>query len=147
MKKFLVTLLILFLLGYGGYRFFITYATDEVFNQVSNELLTEEVVSELLADPEVQTLLEDFQRESTINDIVTEQRELPFHTKEEATKTILNRFSISEITDITAKATRGLTLEEQAELEKLVNERLSEEELEALLIIGLAELVEDLNFD
>ncbi|MDG5786294.1 hypothetical protein QA612_02245 [Evansella sp. AB-P1] len=150
MKKLLIILLIVGALGYAGYRFALSYASDEVMNQLSQELLTEDVVSELMADPSIRDVLEQFQgknNETNTRDNTTaveQYNQLPFTTKEEATKTIVSKFSVGEIRDFTTKAARGLTIEEQVEYEKLIMNRLSEEEIEAIMLIGLSELSEEL---
>ncbi|MFA9557547.1 hypothetical protein ACERII_09595 [Evansella sp. AB-rgal1] len=147
MKKLIITLFVVAIIFYGGYRYVLSLASDELVNQLSQELLTEDVVKEMLSDPYVKDLVKELQSNSTLTNRSTPSelsKNMPFTTKEEATKTIVSRFSVGEIQDITTKAARGLTVAEQVELEKLVMERLTEEELEAIMIIGLSAISEEL---
>ena len=145
MKKLLLIVVILVVLSYGIYRVALSYAADQIVQQISEEVLTDEVIIQLKSDPQIQALLKEFEKKDT-SDILTQKNidNLPFSTKEEAVKTIIGKFSIGEIRDVSVKASRGLTLKEQAELETMVMERLTSEEIEALLIIGITEISEEL---
>ena len=146
MKKLLLIVIILIVLSYGIYRMALSYAADQIVQQISEEVLTDEVIIQLKSDPQIQDLLKKYEKKDTSDIHLTQKNmdNLPFTTKEEAVKTIIGKFSIGEIHDVTVKASRGLTLKEQAELETMVMQRLTSEEIEALLIIGIAEISEEL---
>lgn len=141
MKKTIISLIIIIGLCYGSYRFLLTFASDQLIDQVRTELLTDETINEVLEDDEVATMLENYRdnlKDSETSSIAT--KELPISTKEEATKLLVSKFSFGEIRDISSKASRGLTIQEQIELEKKVMDRLTSDEIEALLVIGLSEI-------
>ncbi|ADU29642.1 hypothetical protein [Evansella cellulosilytica] len=144
MKKFLIILIIIIGVGYGGYRLLLSYTSEELVSQIANEMLTDEVVEEWLSDPSVRQLLEEYKLPASELPEASEVNNLPFTTKEEATKAIVSKFSVEEITEITMQAARGMSADEQAEIERKVLERMSEEELEALMIIGLDQIANDM---
>jgi hypothetical protein len=63
-----------------------------------------------------------------------------FESRTEATKFVMSKFSMSEISSFAQMAQGGLTTEEKAEIKSIVQSRLSTEEYEALKIFGLIEL-------
>ncbi|WP_416149076.1 hypothetical protein ACM26V_22965 [Salipaludibacillus sp. HK11] len=141
MKKAIIFIVIIIGLLYGGYRYFLTVASDQMIDQVASELLTEEVINEIIDDPQVSAVIEKYRGEiQSFQESSIQKEELPFSTKQEATKLLVSKFSFGEIREITTKASRGLTVQEQVELEKKVMDRLTQEELEALLVVGLTEI-------
>lgn len=140
MKKLVIFLMIIGLL-YGGYRFFLSIASNYLAQQVANEIFVDGGMEKLLENPQVEEVLENYRSQLDTDEA---QRNLPFSTKEEATKVILSKFSVGEIRDITSKATRGLTLTEQQNLEAMVMDRLTTDELEALLLVGISEVSQEL---
>jgi hypothetical protein len=144
MKKFLIFIVIAAGILYGGYRFALSFISDQVFDKMTSQVLTEEVVEELSANPHLVAAFKTYANTaaSRSNDVSLE--DLPFKTKEEATKVVLSKFSVGEVKDMATQMTRGITPEEQAEIEQKVLTRLSEQEIEALLIIGLEEIGDEL---
>jgi len=139
MKKIIISLIIIIGLSFGVYRLLLTFASDQLIDQVRTEVLTDETINELIEEYEVQSLLASY--EGNFQEGSSKRKEeLPFSTKEEATKLLVSKFSFGEIRDISLKASKGLTTQEQIELEKKVMDRLTPEEIEALLIIGLSEI-------
>ncbi|MGJ9383659.1 hypothetical protein [Salipaludibacillus sp. CF4.18] len=136
MKKIFIFAVIIIGLTYGGYRILLSYASDYLVDQVANEILADDGIEKLLEDPQVGELLDKYNSETSSGKI---PENMAFSTKEEATKVLVSNFTVSEIKDITAKASRGLTSEEQAELEAMVLNRLTPEEVEALWMIGISE--------
>ncbi|WP_088104756.1 hypothetical protein [Halalkalibacter urbisdiaboli] len=137
MKKGLAVIGIIFivsLIGYGGYQLLLGYASEKMMNHVSDEFLTEESVDQYLEDPFIKDMLEDLKK----NDH-SQQEHLPFTTKEEGLKVVMSKFSAKELTDIARKVQSGLTPHEQQEFIQKYQDRLTEEELQALIVIGLKE--------
>ncbi|UTR14140.1 hypothetical protein MM221_16405 [Salipaludibacillus sp. LMS25] len=141
MKKFLIVIVIAAGLMYGGYRYALSFISDQVFDKMTSQVLTEEVVEELSANPQLVTAFKSYASKAK-RSTDTSLEELPFTTKEEATKTVLSKFSVGEVKDMATQVTKGMTSAEQAEIEQKVLTRLSEKEIEALLIIGLEEMDE-----
>lgn len=135
MKKIIVNsvvLMSLVLFGFVGYKVAVGIAAEKMISQVSNQILTDAEIEALQMDPAIQELLE--------NETAFNEADLPFHTKEEALKTLTGEFSMAEIKDITSIVQGGLTESEKAEIEKVVFDRLTEEQLEALRLIALKEI-------
>ncbi|WP_078409163.1 hypothetical protein [Priestia abyssalis] len=63
-----------------------------------------------------------------------------FESRAEATKFVMSKFSMSEMSSFAQMAQGGLTSEEKTEIKSIVQSRLSAEEYEALKIFGLIEL-------
>ncbi len=83
-------------------------------------------------NPELQQFLEDDNASNDVN--------LPFSSKEEATKVLLKKFSIGEIKDIQYMISNGITTEEKEELFLTIQSKLTEEELLALKVITIKEM-------
>ena len=136
MKKVIVfavfILAVLVGLGIAGYQFALSFAANKMIDQVLSDELSEEEMAQLVVDPRLMELL-DADVPLTSND------DLPFHTKEEALKTVLDKFSIDELDTMKNKLLSG-TSEERAEVKIEIEKRLSQEELEALKIVALKEL-------
>jgi DNA-directed RNA polymerase specialized sigma24 family protein len=142
MKKVIISLIIIIGLSYGGYRYLLTFASDHLIDQVRTEVLTDETLNELIEEFDVASMMKHYQSNlPSSNNSSTPKEETAFSTKEEATKLLVSKFSFGEIRDISSKASRGLTTEEQVELEKKVMDRLTPDEIEALLVIGLSEIM------
>lgn len=140
MKKwivFSVVLIIIVCVGVTGYQFAVSFAATKMVEQVQEEFLTEDVVTELKEDPYVRELTNQLE----IEDMQAVDKEnLPFSTKEEGLKVVMSKFSVSELKDIALEARGGLSEDEQIELYEKYKDRFTEEEWQALLVIGLAEL-------
>lgn len=63
-----------------------------------------------------------------------------FESRAEATKFVMSKFSMSEISSFAQMAQGGLTPEEKSEIKSIVQSRLSAKEYEALKVFGLIEL-------
>ncbi|PYZ99035.1 hypothetical protein CR205_10875 [Alteribacter lacisalsi] len=135
-KKFIVLVVLLGAFGYLSYNAALGYMSQQMTDQVKNEMLAGKEAGDILADPDMQALAEKYSSAMT-----PEQREnLPFTTKEEATRLLFSKFSMSELYDIANKASGGMSAEEQAEIQAVLESRLSDEEMEALMVIGLDEI-------
>lgn len=110
---------------------------------VSNKV-AEQVYQTLEENDEITTIMEEVKQnprlEQLLSDVdVVDDETLPFTTKEEATKVLMKKFSVGEIMDIQERVSDGLTIEDEKELLRTFEEKLSEEELLALKVIALKE--------
>lgn len=148
MKKlsiFLLSILLLLtVIGYFGYQFALSYASDKVIEHVVNDLLDDQLVEEILSDPAVEELVSELVNADAKKQTSKRLEELPIKTKEEGVKVVLDKFSVSEIAELATQAQGGLTDEKKMQLGAQLQERLTEEEIEALMIIGIAELQKEL---
>lgn len=117
------------LFGFFGYQFVISKASDVLVDQIANQV-NEEDMNQFMDDPIIQRIIANVDTSNT--------EDLPFQTKEDAVKTVLKEFSMSEMTDVATKAQRGEL--NMAEVEALLQERLTDEEIEALKIIAIKEM-------
>ncbi len=148
MKKIILSLIILGFIsaaGYYGYNYAISYTSDQMIEHVVNDLLDEQIVEQLLSDPKIEELVQELVSQESKKTSSEKLEELPFTTKEEGVKVVMSKFSIGEITAIASQAQSGLTVEQQMEIADQFTERLTEEEIEALMIIGVAELMKEFN--
>lgn len=120
-------------LAIAGYNFAVSFAANKMIDQVVSEELSEDEIDQLMNDPSLKEMLD------TDDVSLTENDDLPFHTKEEALKTVVKKFSIDELNEMKNKVLSG-TAEERAEVKAEIEDRLTQEELAALKIIALKEL-------
>jgi hypothetical protein len=166
----LIVLVITAVVGYTGYNIFINVASEKIIDQVTSQLLTEEEVEILLQDPHVQQIITEqlgpeaaeelmkmnavvpasstpssttsSKKNNTSADSVStkgENKALP-KTKEEAFQLVLSKYSMNELKELATKAQGGVTSEEKTTIRAALTERFSEEELQALKVIGIIEL-------
>lgn len=109
-----------------------------------NDLLDEQLIDELLSDPAIEEMVQSLVNEKGNANKNKNQANLPFTTKEEGVKVVLTKFSLGEMKEIATQVQGGLTTAEQYELANQLKERLTEAELEALMIIGVAELQKEI---
>ncbi|NEU32246.1 hypothetical protein GN156_15965 [bacterium LRH843] len=121
-------------LGVIGYQYALTAASTKVIEKVQEELLTEDAVDQLMNDPQVQKFVAGIEIDEEMKE------DLPFQTKEEGLKIVMGKFSAGELKEIAMKARGGITVDEKVELYDKYKDRFSEEELKALLVIGLSEM-------
>ena len=141
MKKFVRFLFIFILLlgglGYGAYYFGTNLASEKLMDTVSNELeqsgQVEQVKQYIENDPELKLFLKEAE---TVEQDQLDQ--LPFTTKEEATRVIIKKVGIPELMDIQTQVQEG-TITKDEILQK-VQENLTEEEILALKVIAYREL-------
>ncbi|MFV8829790.1 hypothetical protein [Alkalihalobacterium sp. APHAB7] len=131
-KWIVISLFIIGSLGYWGYNFFISKASEVLVEQITNDILNdEEEYNKLINDPHIQNLINELDENDTAEN-------LPFQTKEDAMKTILREFSTSEINEVKDQALRG-NVNTLDVLNKL-QERLTPEEVAAIQVILAKEL-------
>lgn len=140
MKRLIISLgvvAVFVFIGVAGYQYMFSFAADKVMEKVQEELLTEEYVTKLKEEPIVLELAEQARTEGLHT---VDKKALPFSTKEEGLKVVMSKFSIGELKDLAFEAKDGLTETKQRELYETYKDRFTEEEWQALLIIGLEEL-------
>lgn len=135
--KFLfILLLIVAGIGYGLYYIGTDLASEKVVDVVSSEIEKSghiNVLKQVLEqDPKVKQLAE--------GDPV-QMEQLPFVTKEEATRTIIQKIGINNIQDIQSKVQNGLSEQDIQDIIASVEGKLSEEEILALKVIAYKEFV------
>src|SRR3954470_940594 len=130
----LIVVVLLGVIGYGVYYFGTNIASEKMMDAVSTELENggqiEEVKQYVESDPELKQFIEEAE--------TIDQEQLPFTTKEEATRVVIQKVGISELSDIQAKVQEG-TLSKEEVLQTL-QENLTEEEITALKVIAYKEL-------
>ncbi|RXI95534.1 hypothetical protein DS745_24080 [Anaerobacillus alkaliphilus] len=142
MKKFFIVILLLLSAGFLGnyaYNYFLSIASDKVIEHIVSDLLDEEMLDQILSDPNINEIVASF------SENVGSEHALPFSTKEEGVKVVLSKFSIAEMTEIATQVQGGLSSSEQQKIASKLQERLTDEELEALMIIGIAEFKKEIS--
>jgi len=162
MRKWIMILVVLALLGAGGYvayGYAHRYVADRVMDQVITQVMRDDAVQQLLDDPEIARLLEEAAASEDIEALHRElggqlggtgggdassgaaaPRELVVRNVEEAQALVLDKFSIGTIRDYAGMATGGLTAEELAVLEQEVMGKFTADELESLKLVALMEM-------
>ncbi|MBE1554718.1 hypothetical protein [Sporosarcina limicola] len=137
LKFLFVTVLILCGAGYGVFYFGTNIASEKIMDAVTVELENsgqlKEIKQMVKNDPELKRFIEEG---STID-----QKNLPFTTKEQATRALIGKIGLSEIQDIQAKAQKGMSNDEIQELLKDIEGKLTEEEILALKVIAYKEFL------
>jgi hypothetical protein len=149
MKKWIITISILLIIGtagYTAYKFFTNMAAEKLIDHVTQQILTEKDIEVLLQDPQVQQIINEQLGRGSVAPVEKgdsadpEKNDQP-NTKEEALQLVLTKYSATEINDIVTKAQSGITSEEEAEIRETLMNRFSEEEIQALKVIGIVELI------
>jgi len=137
MKKFLtITAIILVLLGAAG------YAVWHIGTNIASEKIIEKLESSL-DDETLQEVKSYIENDSKVQDIVREAATtnpdtLPFRTKEEATRVLINKVGVNRLLDIQEQAQNGSI--SQDELLSEIEGKLSEDEISALKYVLYKEL-------
>ncbi|WP_134700303.1 hypothetical protein [Ammoniphilus sp. YIM 78166] len=159
MKKWLISIAILGGLGYFGYQYAMSYLSDRMMDQVTQEILTPNEVQQLLENPVIQEAIKQYGGSAALENLqkqtpTTEEKgttapsvspepgaaQPVFSSREEAMKFLLTKFTMAELMDLAALAQGGLTAEKQAQLKDDLLSRLTPEEFQALKVFGLIEL-------
>jgi len=135
--KWLVVFIILIgIVGYGVLHFGTKFASEKIVNTLSTELENsgqmEEIKNKIENDPELKAYMEEAK--------TVDSSTLPFTSKEDATKVIIQKVGITELNDIRVKLQDGSMTKEEA-LQQ-VEGKLSDEEIAALKVIIYKELYE-----
>ena len=138
MKKFLIgtiiTLMILAGLGYGLYIFGTNTASEKIVDDYTANLedsgQMNDVRTMIEDDPELLAMMEEAK--------AADPSTLPFTTKGEATRVLVNKLGVSKLKNLQAKAQSGEASEE--EILQVLKENLTEEEMLALQKIAYEEI-------
>ena len=91
----------------------------------------ENIKQEINNDPELKALVEEGKN--------VDSSQLPFQTKEEATRVLIKKFNISDLQELQSKTQDGLTAEEKQEIYNQIESTLTEEEMLALKALAYKE--------
>ncbi len=135
--KVLVSFIVIIgVIGVAIYYFAPKIIADQVIDKVTVELeesgQLENIKQKIQKDPQLQAYIEEGKN--------VDSSQLPFQTKEEATRVLLKKFNISELQEIQSKAKNGMTEEEKQALYNQIEGKLTEEELLALKALAYKEL-------
>lgn len=138
MKKFLIgtiiTLMILAGLGYGLYIFGTNTASEKIVDDYTANLedsgQMNDVRTMIENDPELLAMMEEAK--------AADPSTLPFTTKGEATRVLVNKLGVSKLKNLQAKAQSGEASKE--EILQVLQENLTEEEMLALQKIAYEEI-------
>jgi len=131
-----VTIIIVAGIGYGVYYFGTATASEKVMEAVTTELENsgqlEEVKQVVNSDPQLKQFMEEGAN--------ADESTLPFTTKEQATRILIQKVGISELQSIQSKAQQGMSNDDVQALVKELEGKLTEEEILALKVIAYKEL-------
>ena len=134
MKKLIkilaVIVVLLVAIGYGVYYFGTDIASDKIVEELENNGQLAEAKQYVENNPELKQFLSEAEN--------VDPEQLPFTTKEEATRVVIEKVGVSELTTIRAKAQEG-TLSKEEVLQTL-QEKFTEEEILALKAVIYNEL-------
>ena len=138
LKFIITTIIIIGGLGYGLYYFGTNIASDKVMDTISEELENSGQLNELKQmvnnDPELKRLIEDGAN--------VDESSLPFHTKEQAMRTIVKKVGIGELQTIQANFQNGMSNDEKMVLLQELEGKLTDDEILALKVIAYKELIQ-----
>jgi hypothetical protein len=134
MKKFIkvlaVIVVLLVAIGYGVYYFGTNIASDKIVEELENSGQLVEAKQYVENNPELKQFLSE--------GVNVDPEQLPFTTKEEATRVVIEKIGVSELTTLQAKAQEGSLTKE--EVLQTLQERFTEEEILALKAVVYNEL-------
>lgn len=135
--KVLFSLIVIIgIVGFAIYYFGPKIVADQVMEKVAVELedsgQLENIKQEIEKDPQLQAFMEEGKN--------ADSSQLPFQTKEEATRVLLKKFNISDLQEFQTKAQNGMTVEERQEIFNQIESTLTEEEMLALKALAYKEL-------
>ena len=122
--------------GYGVLHFGTKFASEKIVDTLSTELENsgqkEEIKNTIENDPQLKAYMEEAK--------TVDSSTLPFTTKEEATKVLIQKVGITDLNDMRVKLQDGSMTQEEAL--QMVEGKLSDEEIAALKVIVYKELYE-----
>lgn len=134
MKKFLIVIVILAAIGYGIYYFGTNVASDKMVDTFTNNLedsgQMDEVRTIIENDPELLSMMEEAK--------TADRDTLPFTTKGEATRVLINKVGVTKLKNLQAQAQSGSASKE--EIMQELKENLTEEEMLALQVLAYDEI-------
>jgi hypothetical protein len=137
LKILILMLLIVGGVGYGIYYIGTNIASEKVMNVVTAELENSGQLNEIKQlvnnDPELKRFIEEGANVESSN--------LPFTTKEQATRVLIKKIGFSELQNIQSNAQKGMSNEEIQKLLIDIEGKLTDEEILALKVIAYKELL------
>ena len=140
MKLLKILFLIVLIIGGAGYGIYYVgtnIASEKIMNVVTTELENSGQINEIKQmvtnDPELKRFIEEGAN--------VEKSNLPFTTKEQATRVLIKKIGFSELQDIQSNAKKGMTNEEIQKLLKDIEGKLTDEEILALKVIAYKEFL------
>jgi len=136
LKILFATIIIVAGIGYGVYYFGTSIASEKVMEAVTTELESsgqlEDVKQIVNSDPQLKQFMEEAAN--------ADESTLPFTTKEQATRVLIQKVGISELQSIQSKAKQGMSNDDVQALVKEFEGKLTDEEILALKVIAYKEL-------
>ncbi|MFT9820457.1 hypothetical protein [Lysinibacillus sp. NPDC056185] len=133
-KFLLIIVIFIGVIGYGVYHYGMKYASDKVVDTISTELeqsgQMDEIKNTIESDPQLKSFMEEAK--------TADSSKLPFTTKEEATRVIIQKVGISELNNIRVKVQNGSMTKDQVIQE--MEGKLTDEEMTALKVVVYKEL-------
>ena len=129
-KVLAVIVVLLLAVGYGVYYFGTDIASDKIVEELENSGQLAEAKQYVENNPELKQFLSEAEN--------VDAKQLPFTTKEEATRVIIEKIGVSELTTFQAKAQEGTLTKE--EVLQALQENFTEEEVLALKAVIYNEL-------
>ncbi|WP_407269646.1 hypothetical protein [Radiobacillus sp. PE A8.2] len=137
--KWMIALGIIGAIVYFGYPIAADLALDKSIDNMNSELDKNGNVNQIKAfienDSQLASLIEN-----DIKDI--DESTLPFTTKEEAARTVIQKVGLGNLMEIQSKVSDGATEAEQQEIITMLEGKLTEEEMLAIKVIAYKEFVE-----
>lgn len=134
LKVIIVIIIALGIIGYGVFHFGTKMASEKLMEAVSSELQAsgqiEQVKTYIEKDPQLRQFIEEAE--------AADESQLPFTTKEEAVKVIMEKVGVSGLQDMVLSYQEGNISKEDILLTLQTN--LTEEEITALKVIAYKEL-------
>ncbi|WP_078378847.1 hypothetical protein [Sutcliffiella halmapala] len=137
-KRLLITVIILGGLGAGVYYLVSKFIEEKAVEYVEQDLPNSNDLTIAREYVDNSPKLKSYLSEGATANL----EELPFQTREEATRVIIQKLSLQEIQSIQSKTSNNMTEAEILELASTFEEKLTEEELLALKAIIYKELYE-----
>lgn len=134
MKKLIVVVLILGIIGYGIYYFGTNVASDKLVDSYTTELKESGQIHDVKAYIESDPELAEMVKEAESADEST----LPFTTKGEASRVLIKKVGVTELQELQSQVQNGTASKE--EVLQILNEKLTDEEMLALQVIAYKEL-------
>jgi hypothetical protein len=132
-KKLLITLVIIVVLGYFGYKQVTNYMANQIINQVAKTITPSEV-AKLTNDPEIKKMAKK-------SNVVIDPNKVTPQDKKEVMSIVTKDLSPSEIKDIASKASSGnLTTADKQQLINEYKSKLSPEDLQKLKEIAAKQM-------
>lgn len=131
---FLLVMVLIALSGYAVFRVGTDVASERVVENVTEQMeesgQMDEVKAYIESDPALRQYVEDAKS--------ADEEALPFTTKEEATRVLIQKVGVTELQSLREKAREGTISEE--EVMASLEENLTEEEITALKVVAYKEI-------